>query len=153
MLNSKILIPITAVVLLSSYHNTIEKDMYSAIDPSATITTMQSELEKSIERGAIIYTDFCKTCHRPKGNGFGKSFPPLAESDYLIKNREGSIRAVKYGQKGEIVVNGKTYNKVMAAMGLEDDEVADVLNYVMNSWGNTQERMITKEEVAAIEKE
>ena len=112
----------------------------------------QSELDKSIERGAEIYTDFCVTCHRPAGDGIDGSFPPLAGSDYLMNNRIESIKAVKYGQQGEIVVNGSTYNSVMAALGLDDEEVADVLNYAMNSWGNEQDKMITTQEVTAVRK-
>jgi len=109
-------------------------------------------LEESMQRGSEIYTDFCVTCHLEKGEGVANTFPPLAESDYLVKNREASIRGVKYGQQGEIVVNGVTYNNAMAPLGLEDEEVADVMNFVMNSWGNTQEKMVTIEEVEAIQK-
>lgn len=109
-------------------------------------------LEESIQRGSEIYTDFCVTCHLEKGEGVANTFPPLAKSDYLTKNREESIRGVKYGQQGEIVVNGVTYNSVMAPLGLEDEEVADVMNYVMNSWGNTQEKMVTLDEVEGIQK-
>lgn len=109
-------------------------------------------LEESMQRGSEIYADFCVTCHLEKGEGVANTFPPLAESDYLIKNREASIRGVKYGQQGEIVVNGVTYNNAMAPLGLEDEEVADVMNFVMNSWGNTQEKMVTIEEVGAIQK-
>ena len=109
-------------------------------------------LKESMERGSEIYADFCVTCHLDSGEGVPYAFPPLAKSDYLLQQREASIHAVKYGLQGEITVNGTVYNSGMAAMGLEDDEIADVLNYVMNSWGNTQEEMITVDEVAAIEK-
>ena len=103
-------------------------------------------------RGSEIYADFCVTCHMEKGEGVENAFPPLAASDYLAKNREASIRGVKYGQQGEIVVNGVTYNSTMAPLGLEDEEVADVMNYIMNSWGNSNDVMVTLEEVEAIQK-
>lgn len=109
-------------------------------------------LVQSVERGKEVYEDFCITCHMAEGEGIPGTFPPLAKSDYLTKNRIGSIRSVKYGQQGEIVVNGVKYNGIMTPLYLEDDEVADVLNYVMNSWGN-KEKMVTLEEVANIEKE
>ncbi|MGS2761701.1 c-type cytochrome [Sinomicrobium sp. M5D2P9] len=112
----------------------------------------EKELEESIENGKDIYTDFCVTCHLPNGKGVEKAFPPLADSDYLLNNREASIRAVKYGQSGEITVNGITYNNSMAPLGLTDEEVADVMNYILNSWGNTSEEMVTTEEVSHIEK-
>jgi len=76
------------------------------------------------------------------------TFPPLAKSDYLANNREASIRGVKYGQRGEITVNGVVYDNTMMPLGLEDQEIADVMNFVMNSWGNSQEKPVTIEEVA-----
>lgn len=114
--------------------------------------TKQDPLTASKERGGLIYTDFCMQCHIANGKGVPGAFPPLAGSNWLKDKREASIHAVKYGQKGEIEVNGKTYNGVMVPMGLSDQEVADVMNYIMNSWGNTQDTMVTKEEVASIEK-
>ncbi len=110
------------------------------------------ELEESMQRGREIYTDFCVTCHLEKGEGVMGTFPPLAESDYLMKNREASIRGVKYGQQMEIVVNGSTYNSAMPDPGLEDEEIADVMNYILNSWGNSSDEMVTVEEVEAIQK-
>ena len=120
--------------------------------PSKTIVTTQdqSSLKESIKRGSDIYADFCVTCHLPNGKGIEGTFPPLADSDFLRDNLEESIRGVKYGQRGEITVNGVTYNGFMARLGLEDDEVADVMNYVNNSWGNKNDKMITKTEVEAI---
>lgn len=109
-------------------------------------------LEESIRRGSEIYADFCVTCHLEKGEGVLKTFPPLAGSDYLFENREASIRGVKYGQSGVLVVNGVTYNSIMAPMGLEDKEVVDVMNFISNSWGNTSNNIVTLEEVSAIEK-
>ena len=106
---------------------------------------------KSIDRGSAIYADFCITCHLPNGTGVKKIFPPLAKSDYLLENREASIRAVKFGQKGEIIVNGITYNNLMAPLGLTDTEIVDVMNYIMNTWGNTSNKMITVEEVSKIQ--
>jgi mono/diheme cytochrome c family protein len=87
------------------------------------------------------------------GEGVEKTFPPLAKSDYLLKKRVESIRGIKYGQQGEIIVNGVTYNNTMATMGLYDDEIADVMNYILNSWGNKSDKMVTEKEVSAISKE
>ncbi len=124
----------------------------AAITGLSIYLSQDPALEESMQRGSEIYADFCVTCHLEKGEGVANTFPPLAESDYLIKNREASIRGVKYGQQGKIIVNGVTYNNAMAPLGLEDEEVADVMNFVMNSWGNTQDKMVTLEEVEAIKK-
>src|SRR5690606_3824618 len=96
-----------------------------------------------------VYTTLCIACHMADGTGVAGVFPPLAQSDYL-KNTEAAIHAVKYGLQGEITVNGQTYNNVMTPLGLSDQEVADVLNYVLNSWGNEAEGMITVEQVAEV---
>tara|TARA_R110002049_G_scaffold252890_3_gene428228 strand:- start:2845 stop:3261 length:417 start_codon:yes stop_codon:yes gene_type:complete len=112
----------------------------------------QDPIKESIERGSEIYTDFCMSCHLPNGEGVENIYPPLAKSDYLIKNREASIRGIKYGQEGKIVVNGKTYNNIMAPLGLSDDEVADVMNYISNSWGNKNNKIVTEEDVSKVKK-
>lgn len=119
----------------------------------ATLTlNQQDQLQESIARGQEIYTDFCMNCHMANGEGVENTFPPLANSDYLKNNQEASIRGIKYGQKGEITVNGKTYNGFMAPMGLSDDEVADVMNFINNTWGNSNRKMVTEKEVSEIKK-
>lgn len=126
--------------------------LFFTFNSNTNLYAPQDPLKESIERGNEIYTDFCISCHLPNGEGVESVFPPLAKSDYLIKNREGSIRGIKYGQEGEIVVNGKTYNGMMAALGLSDDEVADVMNYITNSWGNKNDKIVTEEEVSKVKK-
>ena len=116
------------------------------------VSAQETLLKESIERGSDIYTDFCATCHMPNGKGVENVYPPLANSDYLIKNREASIKGIKFGQEGEITVNGITYNNAMAPMGLSDDEIADVMNYINNNWGNKSEEIVTEEEVSNIKK-
>ncbi|UAM96713.1 cytochrome c [Polaribacter litorisediminis] len=106
-----------------------------------------SKLIESIKRGKEIYIDMCVTCHLPNGQGIPRVFPPLANSDYLLSKRAESIRAIKNGVKGKIVVNGVTYRQIMPPLGLENDEVADVMNYITNAWGNKNLKMITVNEV------
>ncbi len=115
-----------------------------------TITEQQTPMQKSIIRGKEVYTDFCMQCHQAHGKGDGVNFPPLDGSDWLKKKRTQSIHSVKYGQKGEIVVNAKKFNNIMPPMGLSNEEVADVMNYIMNSWSNKQKKMVTPAEVAAV---
>lgn len=114
------------------------------------LLVQESPLQKSMERGKAVYEDFCVTCHLPDGKGVEGVFPPLSGSDFLLNKREESLRAIKFGQQGEITVNGKTYNSIMAPMGLSDEEVADVMNYILNSWGNTSKERVTAEEVAEL---
>ena len=84
------------------------------------------------------------------GEGIEVAYPPLANSDYLENNLKASIIGIKNGMKGEITVNGKTYNNVMTPMGLSNQEVADVTNYILNSWGNKNDTLITVKEVSKI---
>jgi nitrite reductase (NO-forming) len=78
----------------------------------------------------------CISCHQKNGEGVVGAFPPLANSDYLLADVNRSIDIVKNGMQGEIVVNGQTYNGIMANQGLTDEEVRDVTNYILNAWGN-----------------
>jgi len=108
-------------------------------------------LAGSMERGRSVFEEFCVTCHQAGGQGVEGVYPPLAGSDYLLGQREASIRGVKYGQRGPLVVNGVTYDNTMMPLGLSEQEIADVMNYVRNSWGNQAEGPpVTPEEVASI---
>ena len=111
----------------------------------------QKPLKQSIADGEEIYIDFCLQCHMDKGQGVPGSFPPLAKSDYL-NDIEQSIHAIKYGLNGPIKVNGKPYNSNMISQGLDDEEIADVMNYILRSWGNQSEIIITEQRVASIKK-
>ncbi|MDR6300897.1 c-type cytochrome [Mesonia maritima] len=112
-----------------------------------------SSTEKNpFEKGKKIYTNKCAQCHLANGKGIPKIYPPLANSNWLTEKREESIHAVKYGLNGEITVNGKPFENVMFSLDLSDKEVAEVMNYVMNSWGNKQQKPVTEEEVSAIQK-
>lgn len=111
----------------------------------------QTPLQKSIANGKDVYTDFCVQCHLANGKGDGLNFPPLDGSDWLKKKRSQIIHVVKYGQSGEIIVNSKKFNNIMPApVGLSNQEVADVLNYVMNSWSNKNKKIVTADQVALV---
>ncbi|MBL6692442.1 MAG: cytochrome c [Flavobacteriaceae bacterium] len=107
-------------------------------------------LDQSIADGKEIYQDFCLQCHLDTGKGVSGVFPPLAQSDYLLNDINLSIKGIKYGMSGPITVNGEQYNGVMQNQGLDDVEIADVMNYVINSWGNKSKEVITPERVASI---
>jgi mono/diheme cytochrome c family protein len=107
-------------------------------------------LQASKLRGKKVYELNCQTCHSEDGQGAEGVFPPLAKADYLMQNRARSIRQVLHGARGTMVVNGKTYTGEMPAQGgLSDADIADVLNYVRNSWGNQDTQMMTAQEVRA----
>jgi mono/diheme cytochrome c family protein len=128
---------------------------YSIADDSSEsnryVSQEKKSLQTSISNGKEIYQEFCMTCHLANGKG-SETVPPLAGSDWLQTKRKESIHAVKFGQSGPIKVNGKNYNNTMPPMGLTDEEVADVMNYVMHSWGNKQKTQVTEVEVVGVKK-
>ena len=108
--------------------------------------------EESIVAGEEIYQDFCLQCHLTTGAGVSGVFPPLKDSDYLMNNIDKSIAGIKFGLKGEIVVNDEIYDGVMVKQGLDDEEIADVMNYILNQWGNSYDAQITTQQVSEVQK-
>jgi mono/diheme cytochrome c family protein len=122
---------------------------------SGTITSQPGaaravdSLKESIIRGEKVYTANCQSCHMPAGEGITGVFPPLAKSDYLMNDQKRAIRSVLHGVSGEITVNSVKYNMDMPAQNaLSDEEVADVLNYIQNNWGN-KAKAVTPAQVKA----
>lgn len=111
---------------------------------------MQDPKKASITRGQEVYVNYCQSCHMEKGEGVDGSFPPLAKADYLMKDPKRAINIILKGQNEEIRVNGKVYNMMMAEQSyLTDEQVADVVNYISNSWGNSYKTLITPAMVKA----
>ncbi|WP_250632363.1 c-type cytochrome [Rhodoflexus caldus] len=119
---------------------------FSAIGLSLfSFTLLQDDaMKQSMKRGETVYATNCANCHMAQGEGIPGAIPPLAKSDYLMKDQRRAIRQIIYGAKGEMTVNGVKYNNEMPGQNhLTDQEIADVLNYVQNSWGNKQPKMVT----------
>ena len=115
----------------------------------SSIAFAQQSLEESYERGKLLYDDFCVRCHLPNGLGESGLVPPLASADFL-EDIKATVHSIKYGIRGPIMVNGVEYNGSMSPMGLEDDEIADVTNFIVNSWGNTSDVMIDEQYVKKV---
>ena len=93
-------------------------------------------LQDQVQAGQALFAGTCSVCHQANGAGLPGVFPPLAKSDFL-GDAGHAIKVVLQGLSGKVVVNGSTYNSVMPPMNqLNDDEVANILTYVLNSWGN-----------------
>ncbi|MBI3885420.1 MAG: nitrite reductase, copper-containing [Opitutae bacterium] len=110
--------------------------------------------EAQIEKGSRVYLGLCFACHQPDGKGLPMAFPPLAGSDYMLADRDRAIRTVLKGLSGPVTVNGTTLNSVMPPQEaiLTDGQIADVLTYVFNAWGN-QGDAFTADHVKAIRNE
>ena len=106
--------------------------------------TKKEEMTKA-RTGKQVYASVCRSCHQATGQGITGVYPPLAGSGWLIKDTSIPIRIVLHGLMGEIEVAGTKYNNVMSPQGmlLNDQEIANVLNYIRSSWGNKADVVIT----------
>jgi nitrite reductase (NO-forming) len=104
--------------------------------------------EERIKRGAAVFTENCQACHQENGEGVPEAFPPLAKSDYLNGDKVRAIKTVTGGLEQKLIVNGHEFNGVMPAWSLSDEDIADVLTYAYNTWGNSGLE-VTPDEVAA----
>ncbi len=106
-------------------------------------------LAQKMESGKNVYMKTCFACHQGEGQGIPNAFPPLANSDYLNADLNRAIGIVLKGKTGEITVNGKKYNSVMTRQSISNDEIADVMTYIYNSWGNNKTN-VTRAQVDAV---
>lgn len=108
-----------------------------------------------ISDGKTVYTNNCFMCHGANGEGVPSVFPPLAKADYLTKraaekDRNLLISIPLNGLSGKVTVNGTEYNGVMPALStLSEQDVAAVLTYITNSWGNSAKEFSVEEVRAA----
>lgn len=90
-----------------------------------------------MKRGADLYAQNCAACHQQNGQGLPGAFPPLANSDFIAKDPSAIVDITVNGRQGKMVVNGVEYNNIMPAMSfLSDKDLAAIITFVLNSWGN-----------------
>jgi nitrite reductase (NO-forming) len=123
------------------------------VAPSTAVATAAESMRRGtmdpkqqIAAGEVLFRGTCSVCHQPAGQGLPNVFPPLARADYLMKDKRRSIEVVLNGLAGPIEVNGMKYNSVMPPMSqLNDDDIANILTYVRNAWGNQGEAVLPSE--------
>lgn len=133
-----------SIYMLRMSANNLLKIVFTIILFITLSNVIAQDKQESIERGAVIYSSECITCHMENGEGLMGAFPPLAKSDYLLADTDRAIKVILEGLSGELIVNGQTYYGEMEAIEFTDKEVADIMNYILNSWGNESE--MVKEE-------
>ncbi len=107
-----------------------------------TQTESEAEIEQveltQMELGENIYGRVCSTCHQANGEGVEGAFPTLVDTDYVNGNVSRFAGIIIHGLYGELEINGVSYNGNMPAWGeqISDKEVAAVMTYVRNSFGN-----------------
>jgi mono/diheme cytochrome c family protein len=111
----------------------------------------QTKAER-IEQGKRLFTTICAACHQPTGQGLPGRFPPLAGSDFLNADKHRAIQIVANGLQGEVTVNGQKFNNSMPKFPLTDEDIANALTFVYNSFGNSGKE-VTPQEVGQVRAE
>jgi nitrite reductase (NO-forming) len=127
----------------------LTKEYNQAIKDDPKLQKLSKEI--LVVEGKKVFGNNCSMCHGVNGEGVAGVFPPLAKSDYLSKlasaeSRDALIGIPTNGLTGKVTVNGTEYNGVMPALSaLSEDELAAVLTFVTNSWGNSAKPVSVEE--------
>ncbi|MES1169036.1 MAG: c-type cytochrome, partial [Oleiharenicola lentus] len=115
----------------------LKQQIAAEMKANPTIAGLTKEMQ--LEKGKQVYMGLCFACHQPDGKGLPGAFPPLAGSDFMQADRDRAVRIVLKGLTGPVTVNGTIINSAMPPQEavLTDAQIADVLTYVFNSWGNS----------------
>jgi len=108
----------------------------SIANKQTTDTTKSLSKDEQIAQGKNVFESNCLACHQANGEGVPNAFPPLAKSDFLNADHNRAINILLHGRSGPITVNGKNFDSVMPAIALNNGQIANVLTYVINSFGN-----------------
>jgi nitrite reductase (NO-forming) len=127
----------------------LKAEVAHEISTNPKIAGLTKEIQ--VQKGKSVYMQTCFVCHQTEGQGVPGQIPPLAKSDFLAgMSKEDYIRGVLLGRTGKITVNGKDYNGIMIPINyLSDEQIANVLTYVRNSFGNSGDA-VSIQEVAQI---
>ena len=96
----------------------------------------QLPVDSKFAEGKEVYDHTCVVCHMKDGMGLEKVFPPLAGSDYLLADPFRALKQVLNGSDEEMKVNGVIYDEIMPPQDVTDEEAVQVVNYILNAWGN-----------------
>lgn len=119
---------------------------------SASKTTGNSAntLKSSVTRGQAVYAKYCLTCHQVDGSGVPNLNPPLIQTKWTLGSKTVLIEQVLKGSSGKVEIDGETFHNTMPPLAtLTDQQIADVLTYVRNNFGN-KASIVTPAEVKAV---
>lgn len=116
-------------------------------------TNAQPGLKASMERGKKVYVTYCLSCHQADGSGVPNMNPPLTKTTWVTGDKKRLINVILKGMNEPIEIDGEVYENVMAPHAfLKDEQVADLLTYIRNSFGN-KASVVTAAEVKAVRKQ
>lgn len=140
-LSSLILLP---CVLCAQTKKTVTKST------AATKTTSTNTLKSSIDRGKIVYGTYCLPCHQADGSGVPRMNPPLIKTSWVLGSKTVLVEQVLKGSANKVEIDGEKFLGAMPAQTqLTDQQIADVLTYVRNSFGN-KASIVTPAEVKTV---
>ena len=96
----------------------------------------QLEFKRYYSAGSLVYQTHCQNCHGANGEGLQGLMPPLTDSVFLKANKTRLACFVKYGLKEKLTISKKTFEGEMPPNDLPPIEIANVLTYIANSFGN-----------------
>jgi nitrite reductase (NO-forming) len=97
--------------------------------------------------GKKVYESKCLVCHQQNGEGVPGIYPPLANADYLLADKKRALHQIIHGVSDSITVNGVKYRGgIMPDIEMTNEQIKDVTNYILNSWGN-HAGIITMEDI------
>lgn len=138
---SRILFLLLSVLLLACGGGKYQNSATENLDRSDKL-----RYEQYMIQGHQLYKTHCSNCHQEDGTGLTRLIPPLAQSDYLLSNRDRTLCIIKHGLKEKIIVNGVEYQQPMPAnKKLTDIEIAQIATYIYNNWGHSLGYMPVKE--------
>jgi mono/diheme cytochrome c family protein len=121
-----------------------------AAAPAAASAAFVAADAETLKRGAAVYARTCIACHQPTGKGLPPVFPSIAGTPIVTGNPELPIKFILHGLMGPITVDGITFNSMMPPVaGVNDQDIADVLTYVRQSFGN-KANAVTPAQVKAV---
>lgn len=104
---------------------------------SKTSGETSPKFEQYFIQGKQLYLTHCSNCHQASGKGLGLLYPPLDTSDYMQNHLEDVLCLIRNGKRGELIVNGASYNQAMPGIpALSDLEIAEIATYIYNSWNH-----------------
>ena len=131
------------------------QQVYAPYHSVAELTSYQlSTSGPDIDQGKVVYESICGLCHNNDGMGKPNQAPPFVGSEWVLGSPNRMIRIPLFGLSGPVKVKGQDWNLAMPNMGaaLPDDDLAAVLTYIRQSWGN-KASAITPEQVKAVKAE
>lgn len=107
-------------------------------------------LKAAIANGQKVYAENCLSCHQVDGLGVPNMNPPLVKTEYVSGDKVRLIKIVLNGFSENVEINDNTYSNNMPAHDyMTDQQIADVLTYVRNSFGN-KATYVTAAQVKAV---